>query len=84
METTGMKISMTKTEVMCRSGMKQECNIYVGEEKLKQMDRFNYLGMIHTSNNLQQDEINSNLNIIHFLELDTHYWGTEMCLKRAN
>ena len=61
LERHGMKLNKTKTEVMCVNRIKEECNIYIGGQKLKQVENFTYLGVNINEENLQQIEISNRI-----------------------
>ena len=74
-----MKISKTKTEVMMIGRNRQECNIFIEETQLKQVEDFKYLGVMVNDKCLQEREIrnriekyNSNFILMYPLLKDKH------------
>ena len=75
----GMKINKIKTEVMMVGRIRQECNIYIEEQQLKQIEDFKYLGVIVNEKSLQEKEIinritqyNNNFSLLYPLLKDKH------------
>ncbi len=53
----GMRMNKQKTEIMKVGRIKEECNIYIENVKLKQTDKFCYLGVLFDEENRQNIEI---------------------------
>ena len=53
----GMKISTAKTEVLHLSRKPVQCSLQVGGVKLKQVEKFKYLGVAFTSDGTQDEEM---------------------------
>ena len=58
----GMKISTAKTEVLHLSRKSVQCSLPVGRVKLKQVEKFKYLGVAFTSDGTQDEEIDSRIS----------------------
>ena len=56
-----MKISTSKTEVLCISRQPMTCNLTVSGEHLKQMEKFKYLGIAFTSDGKQDNELDTRI-----------------------
>ena len=54
----GMKISTAKTEVLHFSRKSVQCSLQVGGVKLKQMEKFKYLGVAFMSDGTQDEKTN--------------------------
>ena len=52
----GMKISMTKTEIMCMSRHPVQCSFQANGVTLQQTEKFKYLGVTFLSNGRQDNE----------------------------
>ena len=53
----GMKISTTKTEIMCLSRQPKQCSLQIDGALLKQSEKFKYLGVSFTSDGRQNSEL---------------------------
>ena len=58
----GMKISTAKTEVLHLSRNPVQCSLQVGGVKLKQVEKFKYLGVAFTSDGKQDEEIDNRIS----------------------
>ena len=54
----GIKVSTAKTEVLHLSRKPVQCSLQVGGVKLKQVEKFKYLGVAFTSDGTQDEEMN--------------------------
>ena len=81
MERNGMRINTRKdkTEIVMISRNAQQCNVYMGADKLNQVDNYSHLGVNVGSANLQEVEIksriakyNRNVGMMHPLLRDVH------------
>ena len=73
----GLKINTKKTEIMNINRIREQHDIYINNDKLKQTERFKYLGVLFTSDNSQEETIidriqkfNANLNMLYPLLKD--------------
>ncbi len=57
----GMKMNKQKTEIMKVGRIKEECNVYIENLKLKQSDKFSYLGALFDEENRQTIEISNKI-----------------------
>lgn len=57
----GMKMNRQKTEVMYVGRRREEMNIEIGQETLKQVEDFSYLGVNFNEQNMQEMEINKRI-----------------------
>ena len=60
-DTTGMKISAAKTEVLHLSRNPDQCVLQVNGAKLKQVEKFKYLGVAFTSDGRQDEELDTRI-----------------------
>ena len=58
---TGMKISMAKTEILHLSRNSDHCVLQVNEATLKQVEKFKYLGFVFTSDERQDEELDTRI-----------------------
>ena len=56
-DNAGMKISTAKTEILHHSRKPVQCFLQVGGVKLKQVEKFKYLGVAFTSDGTQDEEM---------------------------
>ena len=61
LEKYGMKMNTTKSEVMVLSKVKRECNIVAGEQKLKEVNTFKYLGVNFNDTGIMEKELDARL-----------------------
>ena len=54
-----MKISTSKTEVLHLPRNSVQCSLQVGGVSLKQMEKFNYLGVAFTNDGRQDEELDA-------------------------
>ena len=52
-----MKISATKTEIMCLSRQPKQCSLQIDGGPLKQSEKFKYLGLSFTSDGRQNSKL---------------------------
>ena len=57
----GMRMNKQKTEIMKVGRIKEECNIYIENIKLKQTEKFSYLGVLFDEENRQNIEISNRI-----------------------
>jgi len=60
-DNAGMKISTTKTEVLHLSRNPDQCSLHVSGASLKQVEKFKYLGVVFTSDERQDEELDTRI-----------------------
>ena len=61
---SGMKINANKIEVLVLSRQPGKCNMHLNGRKLKQVDRFKYLGLEYSSDRKQDGEIDPRIGMV--------------------
>ena len=71
--TAGMKISTAKTEVLHLSRNPDQCVLQVNGARLKQVEKFKYLGVAFTSNGRQDEELDTRIGKASAVMRALHY-----------
>ena len=71
--TTGKKISTTKTEVLHLSRNPDQCVLQVNRATLKQVEKFKYLGVAFTSDGRQDEELDTRIGKASAVTRALHY-----------
>ena len=71
--TAGMKISTAKTEVLHLSRNPDQCVLQVNGAKLKQVEKFKYLGVAFTSDGRQDEELDTRIGKASAVMRALHY-----------
>ena len=69
-----MKISTAMTEVLHLSIKPVQCSLQVGGAKLKQVEKFKYLGVAFTSDETQDEEMDIRISKAQRYKLNLYIW----------